>query len=113
MFAGGSERTEIDVFNTTTQQWVFESLSEGRSLLGSATLGHLAFFGGGQTELPNGGLGTSSRVDIWNIRTRQWTTETLSVPRRGLLATAVGNQVLFIGLIFVLLETDVMNVRKQ
>lgn len=77
------------------QQWSQGALSQARQELASITVGDLSFFAGG-----NKGSQPSKRVDIYDAATDTWTfgpQTALSVQRRGIGVTAVGNYVMFAG----------------
>eukprot|EP00873_Tetraselmis_striata_P039467 jgi/Tetstr1/459731/TSEL_005084.t1 len=76
-------------------EWCGEArLSQPRSFLAGVTVAkHIAMFAGGVTRRE----AVTSRVDIYNARTRQWSTASLSVPRSGAGAVSVGSLALFAG----------------
>ena len=76
-------------------QWSQSTLSQARAELASITVGDLSFFAGG-----NKGNSPSKRVDIYNALTDSWDFgphTALSVARRSIGVTSVGNYVLFAG----------------
>jgi hypothetical protein len=75
-----------NITHTTT------TLSEARYLLASTSSGEFVFFAGGRNA-----TGSSDRVDIYNVTSRNWTTATLSIPRGALAATSTQNLVFFAG----------------
>ena len=102
LFAGGHDFTtsydNVDIYDEAGGSWSMARLSEPNAKpFGSSTsVGSLAFFGGGQaTGFPP--FGWSAVVDIYNAQTGEWSTESMSVPRGELCATAVGDTVLFAG----------------
>src|SRR5206468_3798820 len=96
MFAGGSvgnsSTANVDIYNDSTGQWSTASLSQARMGLAATSLGHLAFFAGGQTA-PTGPY--SDVVDIYDASTNQWSTTTLSQARTGIAATTLGDLAIF------------------
>ena len=64
------------------------TLSQARNYLAATSVGNYALFGGG--------VG-STRVDVYNSATTQWSTASLSQPRYMLAATSVGDYALFGG----------------
>ncbi|UFH53551.1 T9SS C-terminal target domain-containing protein [Spirosoma sp. KNUC1025] len=101
LFAGGEiSRDKVDIYDATTNQWTTASLSEARSNLAATSSGSKAFFAGGQIPDYSGGpvaVSASSRVDIYDAVTNQWTTASLSKARRNLSAAALGNLLFFAG----------------
>ncbi len=85
----------VDIYDADTGQWSTATLSAPRFSLAAAAVGNLAFFAGGATPGPGGGV--SDVVDIYNADTDTWTTTTLSMAGERLAATAVGNMVMFAG----------------
>ena len=75
-------------------QWSFDTpLSQSRGEIASVTAGNLTFHAGGLTF-----TGPSDVVDVYDAVSDTWSVlPPLSVPRRGIGATAVGNYVLFAG----------------
>ena len=99
--AGGttavSSSNVVDIYNSSTNQWSTNALSQARSDLAATSVGNLAIFAGG-IDWINGNDGVlSNAVDIYNTSTGQWTTAALSVPRYGLTATTVGTDAIFAG----------------
>jgi len=73
------------------------SLSIGRNWISSATAGNKLLFAGGNSE---SGLSFtySSRVDIYDLEKKTWSTAELTVPeRQGMAVATVGNKILFAG----------------
>ncbi len=68
------------------------NLSQTRPFISTATIGNKIFFAGGQ----NWASGTS-RVDIYNITTNNWSTAELSVPRWQMATVTAGNKIFFAG----------------
>mmetsp|Transcript_766 Transcript_766/g.2323 ORF Transcript_766/g.2323 Transcript_766/m.2323 type:complete len:601 (+) Transcript_766:87-1889(+) len=69
-------------------------LSQPRSFLAGVTVnGYLAMFAGGVGK----GEAVTNRVDIYNARSRKWSTAALSMARSGPAAAAVGNLAFFAG----------------
>src|SRR5688572_23989920 len=93
----------VDLYDDAAGQWSTASLSVDRISVAVATVGTRALFAGGFT-CP--GLSTppyrcqgdySAVVDIFDAATGQWSTATLSKPRRQIRAVTVGSYVLFAG----------------
>ena len=109
LFAGGYYYTspyfivssdQVDIYNGTFDQWSTATLSVGRSGMGSTSTDSLAFFAGGRIFINNGSIPTqqpSTRVDIYNGRTNQWSIAELSEPRADLVAASTMGKVLFAG----------------
>jgi hypothetical protein len=69
------------------------TLSEGRSGLMSATAGSKILFAGGMKT-----RAYSSRVDIYDTITHDWSTAELSIPeRQGMAVATIGNKIFFAG----------------
>jgi hypothetical protein len=66
--------------------------TDSRENLAAASLGNLAFFGGG-----DGGIQKFNVVDIFNTTSQTWSTATLSQNRTGLAAASIGDIVAFGG----------------
>jgi hypothetical protein len=64
------QQPEGNITHTTS------TLSQGRYGLAATSSGELVFFGGGYN-----GTGPSYRVDIYNVTSGSWTTNTLSIAR--------------------------------
>ena len=70
------------------------SLSVARSAMSAATAGSKILFAGGSFS----GVGYSSRVDIYDTITKNWSTAELSVTeRQGMAVATLGNKVFFAG----------------
>jgi len=103
LFAGGlgisKTSKRVDIFNDATGIWSTAVLSEKR-LLGTqsaVSFGTRAYFAGGFVTTSGLPYVISDLVDIYDSQTGVWTTETLSVPRGGAAAVALGNKILFAG----------------
>ncbi|MEO7047991.1 MAG: hypothetical protein ABI091_22015 [Ferruginibacter sp.] len=70
-------------------------LSIKRSNVAAVAAGNKIFFAGGILPITSQTLSPSSRVDIYDIITKKWSTAELSEPRSDIGAVAVGNKVLF------------------
>ena len=68
-------------------------LSQSKELITTVSAGNKIFFAGGR--LAPGSNGASSRVDIYDLDTRSWSTAELSKPRYGIAAVAAGRKVFF------------------
>ena len=72
-------------------------LSINRSNVAMATAGNKIFFAGGNLQITPDITPLSSRVDIYDISTKKWSTTELSEARCDIGAVAVGNKILFAG----------------
>ena len=87
MFAGGYDNiwitsTRIDIYNAETGVWTTDELSVPRWGAASASVGDLIMFAGGMSL--DGAVGTeviTDVIDIYNAKTKQWSTAKLSIPR--------------------------------
>ncbi len=70
-------------------------LSIKRSNVAAVAAGNKIFFAGGILPITSQTLLLSSRVDIYDVVTKKWSTAELSEPRSDIGAVAVGNKVLF------------------
>ncbi|HAQ37051.1 MAG TPA: hypothetical protein DCQ58_00955 [Saprospirales bacterium] len=102
MFAGGYNNlitsTRIDIYNAETGVWSTDELSVSRFGAASASIGDLIMFAGGSSL--DGAVGTeviSDVIDIYNVKTKQWSTAKLSIPRLFAAGVTVGDKVLFAG----------------
>jgi hypothetical protein len=99
LFAGGYEfgaSNTVDIFDSLSGVWNTATLSQARYNLAAASLGNLAFFGGGNRGELFGGE-TFNAVDIFNATTQTWSTATLSQNRTLLAAASIGDIVAFGG----------------
>jgi len=78
----------------TTWTHTTATLSQARYLMGSTSLGDLAFFGGGS---PDGGATSVRTVDVYNASTGTWSTTQLSQGHENLGAASAGGYALFAG----------------
>lgn len=109
LFAGGYYYTNsynivtyngVDIYDDATGQWTTASLSTGRTRMAATSLDSLAFFGGGGSYVNTGTIPNftySTRVDIYNTNTNQWSTSELSQARASLVAVSAKGKVLFAG----------------
>ncbi len=104
LFAGGIRSGEdfisnvVDIYDTDTGLWTTSTLSQARYSLDATTVGNKAMFAGGTIgQLESGEFVMTDTVDIYNGRTEQWSTATLSQARTGLAATTVGQKAIFAG----------------
>jgi hypothetical protein len=86
----GNYSNVIDIFDSLSGMCNTTTLSRARCSLAAASLGNLAFFGGGQTN----GNQVSNVVDIFNSATQTWSKTTLSQARY-YLAASLGNLAFF------------------
>ena len=73
------------------------SLSEKRKVSGVAFLGNKIFLAGGRYPPAGPGPNFTSRVDIYDVITKDWTTTELSQKKWGVAAAVAGNKVFFGG----------------
>ena len=73
------------------------SLSEKRKVSGVAFLGNKIFLAGGRYQPTGPGPNFTSRVDIYDIGTKDWSTTELSQKKWGVAAAVSGNKVFFGG----------------
>jgi N-acetylneuraminic acid mutarotase len=73
------------------------TLSKGRIQIAVASAGTKIFFAGGRWTLDCPDCWGSSRVDIYDTVTHQWSTAELSKGRWGIATAALGNKILFAG----------------
>ena len=73
------------------------SLSEKRKVSGVAFLGNKIFLAGGRYPPAGPGPNFTSRVDIYDIATKDWSTSELSQKKWGVAAAVAGNKVFFGG----------------
>ena len=98
------ESSVVDLFNCLTQTWSTAHLSVARTGLVAASVGSIALFAGGQSRKPfdNGNqhmpsYSDSSFVDVFHVTTGKWSNASLSVARKYLAATTVGDVAVFAG----------------
>ena len=93
----------VDIYDDATGQWTSASLPVSRFTVTVAAVGTQVLFAGGATCDPPDAPPNrckevySPAVDILDLATGQWSTATLSEPRRQIRAVTVGSQVLFAG----------------
>ncbi|GAB3937734.1 Kelch repeat-containing protein [Larkinella terrae] len=94
LIGGFSDR--IDVYDIALNSWTQTSLSQKRAYLTATTVGDKVFFAGGEALIPNTILTeTVTTVDVFDMRTNNWSTDALSKKRKDLASTSVGNKALF------------------
>jgi len=102
-FAGGENGQwtaydNVDIFDVSTNTWAVAHLSEPRGFLSAATIGNKVFFAGGYNfPINSTPIASSSKVDIYDLSTNQWSTANLSSPTSNLVATTAGNKIYFTG----------------
>ena len=91
----------VDVLDTTTKTWSVEHLSQPRQYITATSLNRhdKAVFAGGFCSPCTGQPGTdrSDVADVFDARTKTWTTHTLSQRRSNLAITSVGGRYAVIG----------------
>jgi hypothetical protein len=104
--AHGEESSVVDLFNCLTQIWSTAHLSVARMNPVAASVGNIALFAGGLSRKPfdsNNPFNPfslhydSSVVDVFHVTTGKWSNASLSVARKYLSATTVGDLALFAG----------------
>lgn len=105
MFAGGinygtlTEYATVDIFEPLTQTWSVEQLSEPGFYVQAVSYQNTALFAGFYDLVSFSPLSFafSKTVNIYDVTTGTWTTDTLSQARGNMSATVVGNLALFAG----------------
>ena len=107
LFAGGAVSTDttstdianVDIFDSRTGRWSTAKLSEARYSLTAITYKHSVFFAGGTHSVSMQRYTTTGddMIDIFNAKTRRWSTAKLSAPRSEISAVTVGTKVIFAG----------------
>jgi len=89
----------VDIYNALTGIWTQATLSAPRYSAGIAAAGDKVIFGGGVSHDPETGYHIfSNTVDIYDINTQQWTTDTFPAgPRFFLRGIGVGSKAYFMG----------------
>jgi N-acetylneuraminic acid mutarotase len=87
----------VDIYDMSTGSWSQAMLSEPRSELGIAAGGNKILFAGGTGHSGQTGGYFSSRVDIYDVSTGQWSVAELSEARSHPYAAAAGDKILFAG----------------
>jgi N-acetylneuraminic acid mutarotase len=115
LFAGGYSPTSlnnlglssrVDIYDISTNTWSTTELREdGKFLLGItiASVGNKILFAGG-FDIMLGEISTS-RVDIYDVSTKTWSSNELSQPSAFLVSATLGNKIYFTG-------TEVPDVRN-
>jgi len=97
-FAGGEtdlgDASIVETYDLINGLGSIGNLSVPRSTLSAVACDSMLFFAGGFTNITSEAYST---VDIWNLRTQQWTVAELTIPRFALSAVSKGNEVLFAG----------------
>lgn len=105
-FAGGqnhagNKSAAVDIFNASSLSWSVATLSAPRSMLAaSSAAGRFALFAGGELAEHEGNTSkadVTDVVDVYDARSGGWSTAALSVPRKKLAATSVGDLAIFGG----------------
>ena len=86
----------VDIFDSQSNLWTVDALSEPRHAMGSCSFDNLVFFAGGVS-----GVGSktvySNVVDVYDVLRQQWSVHHLSKPRAYLAAAAFNGTVYFGG----------------
>ena len=106
-FAGGFDfvttKNVVDIYDTQTQQWSVEYLSEGRLSIAAVSHGSKVMFAGGFI-FP--AIQETNKVDIYDTLTGEWELEYLSIAREGMACAVVGDLAIFAGGIELYTETS-------
>jgi hypothetical protein len=103
--AGAPASTTVEIYHTITGTWTTAKLSAPRFWIGTATSGNKVYFAGGaaaqQDYLGNWQLSDtyqfrSSVIDIYDVSTNTWSTDSLST-QRAPVGASVNNKVVFAG----------------
>lgn len=87
----------VDIYDTATNTWSIDSLSEARADMGHAVWGDKVYFAGGFKGGNTGSEEVSSRVDIYDASTDTWSTAELATARSRIGAVAANGKVYFAG----------------
>ena len=96
------DTTQLNI-NATNRQLIgarltpVGALSEKRKVAGVAFLGNKIFLAGGRYPPAGPGPNFTSRVDMYDIVTKDWTTTELSQKKWGIAAAVAGNKIFFGG----------------
>jgi hypothetical protein len=88
----------VDVYNTSTNSWSLDAISEARGALEAVSSQNKAFFAGGYSY--SNILGNNywaNKVDIFDHNNNSWSTANLSEGRGYVSTAAAGNKVYFAG----------------
>ena len=101
-FAGGTtysgnSSVNVDIYNKNEGTWSTTQLSVGRTWLAAASGNGKVLFAGGEVDSLFSPINISGIVDIYDEKTDQWTTDTLSEPRVFLTSVIAGNKIMFCG----------------
>jgi len=90
--------SSVEIYDVTTGKWTNTSFSTPRHTPAAAGLQNKAFFGGGgELSRDSACCVVSNRVEIYDVATGKWSQSSLSIPRDGVAAAAIGNKVVFAG----------------
>jgi hypothetical protein len=99
-FAGGIDffsmycYSEVDIWNTLSQQWDVEYLSVPRFDISAVTYGNKVYFAGGADMA----LGICyNNIDIYDTETGLWSADTLPLARAAMGATIIGDLAIYAG----------------
>lgn len=87
----------VTIYDDATGQITSAGLSIDRTQLGAGSVGNLAFFAGGRSGGPLVFNNNSTRVDIYNSSTSQWSLAELSQARANMGVASAGSKILFAG----------------
>ena len=83
----------VSIYDESTGQWSFTTLSQPRGYIAVATDGNIAMFAGGISGLNQ----TSKVIDIYNASTNTWSVDSLSTARGWASGAYVNGEFLFAG----------------
>jgi hypothetical protein len=98
LFAGGADMisaeaySEVDIWNTVTQQYILEELTVPRVFLSAVSNGQKVLFAGGTNLFVSYDV-----VDIYDVTTGSWSVSNLSSPRSDMGAVVIGDMAFFAG----------------
>ena len=97
---GGLQETpssRVDVYDAITNTWSITELSEARTSLTAASVGNKIMFAGGWGAWGSSNSGFSKKIDSYLDVINQWSIDSLSEARSGLVAATLYNKVFFAG----------------
>lgn len=89
----------VDIFDTLTHQWSLAELSAPRMYIQAASVGNKVLFAGGYkiSSFTPPTYTFTNVVDVYDLQTNTWSTQTLSEARAGMAVAVVGNRAIFAG----------------
>lgn len=89
------ESNRVDIFDAATNKWTTKSLSKGRYAMPAVAAGKKIVIAGGLERNAAGNIVCHNAVDIFDVETGIWTTDTLSHKRGISVGVGVGNKAYF------------------